>query len=229
MVWESISNHWRYIIRGTSFEGFRGETRLINVIMNTPNKLIEALSSPSRAEIDQLARLYYPAVHRLALSIMDDWQEAEDAAQESFIAAFRVLSSFRHESSLKTWLFSITVNICRGMLRKRRVQRTLRSLLQGLQPPSQSPEEATIEHEAEARLWAEVDRLDEKHRLPLILHYVHELKAGEIAQVLDTTEGTVHSRLHYARRQLHSRLVTGSKQPGKSVWQKEDQPEEGAS
>ncbi len=159
--------------------------------------------------IEHLVDEYYPYIRRLAFSILDDLHDAEDAAQETFVAAHRSLIGFRDEADPKTWLTAIAVNICRGRLRKRKVRQTLTATLQSLhliRPSAPSPEQAAIQNEADQSIWQAVDALDEKHRIPVILRYVHELKAPDIARILHLRQGTVHSRLHYARRILHSQL-----------------------
>ncbi len=154
---------------------------------------------------EDLVNAFYPAVYRLCLSILADADEAEDAAQDCFIAACSALASFRAESSLKTWLFAIAVNACRGVLRKRQRSRVLASAIgtvARLVGAGNSVEDDAVRSEQHSTLWAAVDRLDEKHRLPVILHYSQNLSVPEIARVLGVNEGTVHSRLHYAREQL---------------------------
>jgi RNA polymerase sigma-70 factor (ECF subfamily) len=171
-------------------------------------------------EIEELVRCYYPAVVRLALAILDDgsgsysWagsarDEAEDAAQDTFIAAARSLGEYRGSASIKTWLFSIAINTCRSRLRKRKAQRRLVQVLglaQRLFGQNEAPEPSMERSERNQQLWSAVDRLDEKHRLVVLLRYVHELPSAEIADALGITEGTVHSRLHYARQQLAGKL-----------------------
>jgi RNA polymerase sigma-70 factor, ECF subfamily len=172
-------------------------------------------------EIEELIRSYYPAVVRLALSILDNGQpgsavrdEAEDAAQETFIAAARSLDEFHGSSSPKTWLFAIAINNCRSRLRKRRASQALAAALASIQrvlgggdmPGAGDPQRLAERAERDALLWAAVDGLDEKHRLVVVLRYAHELTAAEIAQALDISEGTVHSRLHYARQKLAGQL-----------------------
>jgi len=162
-----------------------------------------------RPGIDSLVGAHYEYVRRLALSILDDAHEAEDAAQEAFIAAARALPGFRGQSAPKTWLTAITVNVCRGRLRRWKRRLALQAALQALHlssEPHADPEGAAIQNEADSQLWREVDALDEKHRLPVVLRYVHELTIPEIAASLSLSEGTVHSRLHYARQKLLSRL-----------------------
>jgi RNA polymerase sigma-70 factor (ECF subfamily) len=165
--------------------------------------------SPLAEDIENLVTAYYSYVRRLALSILDDPEEAEDAAQEAFIAASRGLASFRGQSEVKTWLTSIAVNACRGRLRKRKAHLALTTTLQSLhlaRPLQPSPESLAVQREADRQLWQAVDILDEKHRLVVILRYVHELSTSEIAAALDISQGTVHSRLFYARRQLQQCL-----------------------
>ena len=156
-------------------------------------------------DIESLVLACYPYIRRLAYSILDDLHEADDAAQETFIAASRASESYRGQASPKTWLASIAVNICRGRLRKRRIRQKLQSVLEGLHLVTAyelGPEKATLQNEADLYVWQAVDSLDEKHRLAVILRYVHDLTTSEIAAVLGTSEGTVYSRLHYARQRL---------------------------
>ena len=165
------------------------------------------ISDPSITEA--LVEQYYGYIYRLALSILNDPDEAEDAAQETFISAVLNLDGFRGESSLKTWLYAIAVNTCRGQLRRRKARQTMRTAWQALQtltsrPPT--PEESALQSEANALLWQAVDELDEKQRLPVLLRYSHNLPVAEIAKILGISEGTVHSRLHYARAKLSGYL-----------------------
>jgi RNA polymerase sigma-70 factor (ECF subfamily) len=159
--------------------------------------------------IESLVREYFPYIRRLAYSILGDFPEADDIAQETFISAHRALTGFRNEADPKTWLTAIAVNACRGRLRKRKAHQLLTSTLQSLHLQkhiSPTTEEHMIQTEADQSIWQAVDNLDEKHRIPIILRYVHELNVPEIARILHISDGTVHSRLDYARRKLHNQL-----------------------
>jgi RNA polymerase sigma-70 factor (ECF subfamily) len=132
----------------------------------------------------------------------------EDAA-ETFIDACHSLEDFRGEASPKTWITGIAINICRGRLRKRKSRKILQSVLQALHmasDPLPGVEQAVLRNEADRLLWQSVDTLDEKHRLVVVLRYVHDLSTDEIAEVLKIRPGTVHSRLHYARKALMASL-----------------------
>jgi RNA polymerase sigma-70 factor (ECF subfamily) len=177
--------------------------------MTRPHRTSQPEAAELELKVDRLLREFYPYIHRLALSILDDVHEADDVAQETFIAVHRSLASFRSESNPKTWLTAIAVNASRGRLRKRKVRQVLFNTLHALhllKNPLASPEQATIQKEADQIIWVAVDALDEKHRLPVILRYVQELTVPQIAHILHLSQGTVHSRLHYARKKLHAQL-----------------------
>lgn len=160
--------------------------------------------------IELLVSRYYEAIYRLALSILEDAAEAEDAAQEVFLAAARKLDSYRGDAAPKTWLFAIGVNVCRMQLRHRARQQRVRrawAVLRGhTTPVAPLLEEIAAQAEESGWLVHAVRELDEKHRLPILLRYVHDMTAAEIAGILGIPEGTVYSRLHYAHRRLREQL-----------------------
>lgn len=156
---------------------------------------------------ERLVRTYQGDVYRLALSILDDPDEADDATQEVFVAALRSMESFRGNASLKTWLFSITINICRSRLQRDKSRARLRQILQSwFRGDRPHPEAEVLQNEADAILWRAVVALDQKHRIPIILRYYHDLPVAEIAEMLGIPVGTVHSRLNHARERLRAIL-----------------------
>lgn len=175
-------------------------------------RIIERCRTGDSTAIEHFVQTYQQDVYRLALSILDDSHEAEDATQESLLAALRGLDSFHGNSSLKTWLFSITVNICRTRLqrqqRREQVTQLLNGILQRTHPAS--VEEGAIQNESNQALWHAIHDMNEKHRIPIVLRYYHDLSVPEIAAILQIPEGTVHSRLNTARKLLHDVLKEGS-------------------
>jgi len=152
---------------------------------------------------------HYASIYHLALSILDDSDEAEDVAQETFITASMKLKDFRGDSEIKTWLFSIAINHSRGKLRKRKTYRALKNVLgsfQSMAPSPKSPESETLQSEIDEQLWQIVDGLADKQRIPIILRYVHQLPISDIARILDVKEGTIHSRLFYAHQRIRKEL-----------------------
>jgi RNA polymerase sigma-70 factor (ECF subfamily) len=159
--------------------------------------------------IETLVNEHQARLYRLCLSILDSPDDAQDAVQETFIAAIRALPKYRGDAALQTWLYSIAVNACRGQLR----QQKRRGKYEGPEEDAEmttdrkpSPEGSVIARQHADAIWQAVSSLDEKHRLPVILRYYHELSTEEIARVLNINLGTVHSRLSNARTRLTGEL-----------------------
>lgn len=157
-----------------------------------------------------VTNLYFDPLIRLAHSILLNEDDAQDAAQETIMTAVLKIKQYEVGTQFKNWLYTICVNICRGQLRKRRLQLKLARVAQvvGLgQPAASLPEESFIQSEMDTQLWEAVNHLPEKHRLTVLLRYIHGLSIREISYVLRIREGTVRSRLHYAHRQLRGSLI----------------------
>lgn len=172
--------------------------------------LFQRTQAGEAAAIQTLVQNYQAHVFRIALSILDDPGEAEEAAQDVFIAALDALETYRGDAAFKTWLTSITINMCRRRWRKRQSRERLNQALQSLFRLSGAgpthPEEIVIRREAKSELWNAVAKLSEKHRLPIILYYEHDMPVAEIAQALGLPVGTVLSRLYTARQKLSRAL-----------------------
>lgn len=173
--------------------------------------MIERCRAGDSTAVEHFVQTYQHDVYRLALSILDDSHEAQDATQESLLAALRSLDSFQGASRLRTWLFSITVNVCRTRLQRRKRFERLRQLLNGFlqRTPITSVEDRAIQDESNESLWHAIQSMNEKHRIPIVLRYYHDLSVAEIAKILQIPEGTVHSRLNTARKLLHDVLKEG--------------------
>ncbi len=177
-------------------------------------KIVQGCLDGNQTAIEALVRAYEKDLYRLSLSILDDPAEAEEATQDAFLAALKALASYRGQAALGTWLYCITLNICRTRLRQRRALERLKDTLLAVfrlvgEDPGEShahPEAALIQNEADAEVWRAVQALGEKHRLVVILYYYHDLAVAEIAQVLGINEGTVYSRLSTAHERLRDML-----------------------
>jgi RNA polymerase sigma-70 factor (ECF subfamily) len=180
-------------------------------------QLLERCRAGDALAVEALINAHQDRVYRLALSILEDPAEADEAAQETFLAVLRSLDSFRGEAAFTTWLYAIVVNVCRMRRRRgrtwQRLQQTLAAALRLSDPPP-APEAAVIQGEAQAALWRAVQKLGEKQRVPIILRYYHGCSVAEIAQVLELNEGTVHSRLSIARDRLRAALT----RPAAPAW-----------
>lgn len=158
----------------------------------------------SPLDIAQIARDHYDSVFRFCARRIG-LDHAQDAAQETFLTAQKVLGKFAGRSDLRTWLFGIAHNECRRMARKRRLAPEPLPLFDEVSQPSE--ECALVDREA---LRAAFAKLSPEHRHVVLLREVEGLSSEETARILDIPEGTVKSRLHHAFLQLRRSLDDGA-------------------
>jgi RNA polymerase sigma-70 factor (ECF subfamily) len=142
--------------------------------------------------------------------MLGDPNEAEDAAQETFLRAYRKLDSYDPNRKFSTWLFSIANHHCIDRLRRRRLtwlsledENLPTGALESHQP---GPERSALQGEREAQIQAMLGTLSTDYRTVVVLHYWYDLSYEEIAQVTDSTISAVKSRLFRARRMLAKQL-----------------------
>ncbi len=160
----------------------------------------------------ELVERHQQAVFNLSYRMLGDSYEAEDAAQEVFLRAYRHLRRYDLERPFKTWLLAIASNHCIDRLRKRRFSKLSIDELLPSHPALASrepgPEESVVRHERQDRLQNFLEELSPKYRAVIVLHYWYDMSCNEIAEILNTQEGTVKSRLFRARQTLASQLST---------------------
>jgi RNA polymerase sigma-70 factor (ECF subfamily) len=171
---------------------------------------IEAARQGDRNAFGCLVEVYQGPVYNLAYRMLGDAYEAEDAAQETFLRAYRKLGSYDPTRKFSTWLLSIASHHCIDLLRRRRM--TLLSLEDEGLPASAlvsdqpGPEPHAMQSEREAQIQALLNTLSDDHRAVVVLHYWYDLSYEEIARVTDSTLSAVKSRLFRARRMLAEQL-----------------------
>jgi RNA polymerase sigma-70 factor, ECF subfamily len=150
-------------------------------------------------------------VYNLALRVLGNEQEAEDAAQEAFVRAWQSLPKFRAQSRFSTWLYRIVVNLCCNRLPKLRRELTAigeEDIPEVADFRSGLPESGAEAGERRAWLHRQIDALPESYRLLIALRYQRELAYEEIASVTGLPLGTVKTGLFRAKEQLRSALRT---------------------
>ena len=170
-----------------------------------PLTLLQRCEAGEAGAIEEFVHTYQLASYRLALSILDDPVEAEEAAQDALVTALDRLDSYRGEAAFTTWLYTLTLNLCRARLRKRRARQRLTSLLQEvfrLHAQPAHPEAEFQKIETDTALWSAIRRLSDQQREAIVLRYYHELPITNIAQVTGVSERTVHNRLRAAHERL---------------------------
>lgn len=165
----------------------------------------------------ELIRPYERSIYVMALSFLKNEADAEDTTQETFLNAYRKLSSFRGESKFGTWLISITLNEARNRLRRAKVVK-MESLDESpdeeghispalLRDWREIPSEALERHEIRHLLRKAVGELPPIYREIFLLRDVEELSVTEAAEVLQITTVSVKVRLHRARTMLQKSLA----------------------
>jgi len=157
-------------------------------------------------EMIRLMDTYGNDVLRTAYMYLKDQQKAEDAFQEVFIKVYKNYGSFRGESSEKTWIIRITINVCKDILRGSWLRRVL--LTDKMKPggKKQDIEERVVRKDESRLIFDEVISLPPSYKEVIILYYYQGLDTKEISEALNIAEGTVRSRLYRAREMLKSKL-----------------------
>lgn len=160
---------------------------------------------------------YYSYVSRLARGLLGNAQDAEDVTQDVFLRVYKSLSSYSAEKgTLNTWLGKMTVNTCRTHRRRSFFQRMLKSSLpdedanEAAEPVDPSlfgaPEDRALHLELQETVRDILKKLRPEHRTVMVLYHFMDLSCTEIAAIVDCPEGTVYSRLYYARRIVQAQI-----------------------
>jgi len=177
-------------------------------------ELIDRWRAGDAEAFSQLVRRHERRVFGLLMRMLGNREEAQDAAQDTFLNLHRHGHRFRRESRFSTFLYRVAVN---AALNRRRSLGRRRAHMEALvtrqtagdsrpQEP-RGPEEATAGEQLRRRIHGEILQLPPALRAPVILYDLEGLSYGEIAGVLEVAEGTVKSRIHRARKALRERLA----------------------
>lgn len=182
----------------------------MNVMTLNLDQLLERKQATEDQIVTYLVAHFYAPMHHLALTILHDALAADDVAQETLLKAANRIHQYEPHTNLKAWVYRIGINEARAHLRRQKAQQRWQSWLKReaeRDTAVPSPETLAIQNERDQKLWQAVNQLPDKHRLPILLRYSHNLTTPEIAEVLALPPGTVRSRLHYAHQQLHHLLT----------------------
>ena len=152
-------------------------------------------------------------VYRVAMQITKNADDASDVLQDAFLKVYNSINAFRQESTFETWLYRIVVNLSIDAVKKRKRQQESMASLSGVSDVHQSrdaqqdPTRQAERNELQEWVTQAVNSLSIKHRSVVILHELEGLSHPQIAEILDCSEGTVRSRLHYARKRLRVLLA----------------------
>jgi RNA polymerase sigma-70 factor (ECF subfamily) len=172
-------------------------------------ELVERAQRGDREAYEQLAREAASRLHLIALRILRNSDDAEDAVQQTLVSIWRDLRSLRDPDRFEAWTYRILVRHCRAESRRlRRMNVTVVDLSESMAVSSDSSSEVASRDE----IGRAFERLTTEHRTVLTLHLMVGLPLQQIADILDIPYGTVGSRLHNAKRALRAALESPSHQ-----------------
>ena len=165
---------------------------------------------------DHLVLKYRERLFSIIYNLTSNREDAADLTQESFIKAFRSLKRFRGRSSFFTWLYRIGVNVTLSHLQKHKARRffSFENLSEEVNQETafeilasrSKTERPTLLNELQEKLNEALQKLSNKHRTIVVLFEIEGLSHKQIAEIMKCSEGTVRSRLHYAKQQLQAYL-----------------------
>ncbi len=194
-----------------------GDQRPVPEQPNDDVRLVAAARGGDRGAFDELVRRHHSRIYTMVYHMLGHKEDAEDVVQAAFLKAYRALSNFRGTAAFSSWLYRIAVNTAFNYIKQRR-RRAAVSLHEiepaaGLDPAFQElvtrsgPDRDAQISELQQKLNEALQALSEKHRTVVVLHDIQGMPHEEIARIMGCSEGTVRSRLFYARQLLQGLLA----------------------
>ncbi|HKW98662.1 MAG TPA: sigma-70 family RNA polymerase sigma factor [Bryobacteraceae bacterium] len=195
--------------------------RLTDEDRRADEQLVERLRAGEEAAYETLLARFQQPAYNLAFRLLNDSDDASDAVQEVFLKVFRNVRHFRRQSSLKTWIYRITVNEAhnrrRWFFRHRSREVGLdhepeESRTREVPDSARSPFDCAFDREKQVMIEAALGRINPLFREVVVLRDIEDLSYEEIAEILQISLGTVKSRIMRGREALRQEL-TGRLEP----------------
>ena len=181
-------------------------------------RLVKAVLAGNSNAFQQLVETHQTRVYNLAFRMLGNEREAEDAAQDAFVQAYTRLASYNSEWRFKTWLMTITSNLCIDKLRRRKLEPTSFTDYNTMVANSSGrdegdtdvefvsneplPDNVAAANEQRRAIHSMLEGLSEEDRSMVIMFYWNDLSYEDIAHAMHTSISAVKSRLFRARRSL---------------------------
>lgn len=167
--------------------------------------LIARLRQGDQSAFDTLVRQHQKDLYRLTYRMTRNADDAKDLSQEAFLRVYRSLATFDGRCSLSTWLYRITVNLCLSHLRRHRAS-SEGEVHETYADPSPKPLEELEQRELLQAVGEAVAGLPPQQQATLLLRVHHGLPYREIAEIMESSEGTVRANYFHAVAKLRSQL-----------------------
>lgn len=168
--------------------------------------LVQQTLNGDAAAFEGIIMRYERRVVRLATKLLGATEDAQDAAQEVFLRAYKYLHRLDLQKPMEPWLIRMTVNVCRNIGRKRQRRWNTFCESESAQPAAAdkgcNPYSEVVEEQERQMLWKALHSLPEKERIAVTLRDLEGLSTSEVAAILQTSESTVRSQISRARVRL---------------------------
>ena len=169
--------------------------------------LIERFKQGDPSAFEAIVRKHQDRIYNLCRYMLQDPRNAQDAAQDVFLKAYRAFKHFRPDFSIYTWLYRIAVNTCLDYQKKSRREVSMSEpLAEDLPSDEPFPEQLYESREITAVIQLALQKLPKKLSAAIVLREIEGLSYNQIADVLRTSVGTVKSRISRAREELRHLL-----------------------
>lgn len=184
---------------------------ILNIELVEDRDIIENVGNgQTETAARDFVRKYQKFVYATAYRYLQDFDDAEDAAQEAFIKAIRYLPKFKGDSSLQTWLYRIVVNVSISMLRKRKIRNMFDIIGKNIngsegidiQDPNNNPQILLEGNETNEAFLRGLALLPEKQRETFALRYFEDMSYEEISNILGTSVGGLKANFYHAVKKL---------------------------
>lgn len=208
-----LENEAMSLVRAVETAVNAGEVALVDEDL----ALVARVQAGEMAAFDALTRKYRERIYSIVYNITSNREDASDLTQDAFVKAFTSISRFKGKSSFFTWLYRIAVNCALTHIKKNRFRRFFSfdnideemaptEIVENLSQKDPGGDRTSQLSELQEKLNEALQKLSPKHRTVVILFEIEGLSHQEIAEIMHTSEGTVRSRLHYAKAQLQADL-----------------------
>ena len=177
-------------------------------------ELVERAKRGDRRAFRMLVDRHKHMVFNVALRMLRNREDAEDAAQEAFLRAFRSIGTFRGQAKFSSWLVRIAINVSLSFAERAYTKQTFVEFHEeadGAGPhltnENMSPEEIATRKDFGERIRALVGTLPPRYRAVITLYYLEERSYQEVADILEIPLGTVKTHLHRAKEHLRKSIL----------------------